>query len=266
MTIRTRCPAKVNLSLSVGQPDATGYHPVSTVLQAVSLFDELSVTQSDQDEIVCDWPDLPAENTLTKTLRLVRELLALPPVTVQLDKHIPHMAGLGGGSSDAGGLLRCLMRLPNLGLSRQFAHEVAVAVGADVPFFLTGGKALAEGYGERLTALPDGPDRWFVVAVPETHVSTAAAYRALDEVDREVLPAADWRNDFELVAPAECLDLKARMIELGAAGAVLSGSGSAVFGEYHAEPIAAAVADRLSDIGGTFVVRTLTREESLWTS
>lgn len=266
MTLRTRCPAKVNLSLAVGRKDSTGYHPIESTFQAVSLFDELTVTPAEVDLVSCSWYGLPTENTLTKTVRLVRELLDLPPLHVQLKKHIPDQSGLGGGSSDAAGLLRCLLKMPNLGLTRQFAHEVAVAVGADVPFFLVGGRAHASGYGEKLAPEPDGPTRWFVISRPDVDVPTAAAYGALDEMERPIGPAQEWENDFELVAPEECLKLKARFLELGAIGAVLSGSGSAVFAEFPVELIAEVAAGRLSDDAQVFVVRTLTREESLWTS
>jgi 4-diphosphocytidyl-2-C-methyl-D-erythritol kinase len=105
-----RCPAKVNTFLSVGPRDARGYHPLRTVFQAVGLFDEVSISTAPHDEIDCDWDGLPTENTLTKSLRLLRELAPIPPLHITLKKRIPSQAGLGGGSSDAAGVIRFARR------------------------------------------------------------------------------------------------------------------------------------------------------------
>lgn len=264
-----RCPAKVNPFLSVGPREPSGYHPVRTVLQAVGLFDELSVEVAERDEIVCDWSGLPAENTLTKTLRLVRELGDIPPLHLTLKKQIPSEAGLGGGSSDSGGLLRALRKMyPDL-VSERFAFEVAAAVGMDVPFFLIGGRARAIGYGERLEPLPDVEQQWLVIVKPDVSVSTAEAYALLDSKERE------WRefdgslyNDFERIAPCVCGELAERFQVLGAKGALLCGSGSAVFGVFDSKEAAHVALAPMADEGfdKSWAVPTLTREESLWMS
>lgn len=275
MKIETICPAKVNLFLAVGPPDVSGMHPLRTVFQAISLADRLVIEDSPtgQDELICNWPGMPENNTLTKTLRLLRELVPVPRLRMTLTKSIPAESGMGGGSSNAAGLLRCLQAI-NPGWIPDFvAHSVAAAVGADVPFFLTGGCARGEGYGEQITALPDGEPRWLVVIRPNEGVSTPAAYRALDAMDREwrAYPPDPWTalfNDFERVAPCMCGEIAERLQVHGAEGALLSGSGSAVFGWFSSEAEAAQALGALQNenLGDLWLARTLTREESLWTT
>jgi 4-diphosphocytidyl-2-C-methyl-D-erythritol kinase len=264
-----RCPAKVNTFLSVGPPDSRGYHPLRTVFQAVGLFDELSIERADYDEFTCDWPDLPTENTMTKALRLLRELAPIPPLRIELKKRIPSQAGLGGGSSDAAGVVRFAQRAYGEYVSEHFAREVAIAVGADVPFFLVGGRARGTGYGEALEPLADAPTQWFLIVKPDEAVSTAEAYRALDSAAREWREFSDEPyNDFERVAPCVCGEIAERLQVHGAISALLCGSGSAVYGAFTDERAASGAKERIGSEGfrDAWVVPTLTREESLWTS
>ncbi len=263
------CPAKVNTFLSVGPAEASGYHPIRTMFQAVGLFDELEVAPSASDEVVSDWPDLPGENTVTKALRLVRELVPVPPVRVSIKKRIPAQSGLGGGSSDAAGLIRVVQKMYPDYTTNQFAHEVAVAVGSDVPFFLVGGLARGTGYGEKLEPLPDQPRKWLLIVKPEESVSTAAAYSELDRAPREWREFSDeLYNDFERVAPCVCAEVAERLQVHGADGALLCGSGSAVFGVFDSEGRAQDAMANMAAEGfdTSWVAPTLTREESLWTS
>jgi 4-diphosphocytidyl-2-C-methyl-D-erythritol kinase len=263
------CPAKVNTFLAVGLREPNGYHPVRTVMQAVGLFDSMTIEVSDRDGLECSWEGLPAENTVTKALRLLRELADVPPLWITLQKRIPAQAGLGGGSSDAAGLIRAVRAMmPDL-VSERFAFEVAAAVGSDVPFFLVGGRARATGYGEKIEALPDVPKEWLLIVKPDASVSTAEAYALLDSHQYE------WRefseglyNDFERVAPCVCGDIAERLMVHGASGALLCGSGSAVFGVFGSEESAlgALVAMANEGFDQSWVAPTLTREESLWMS
>ncbi|MBS1709268.1 MAG: hypothetical protein JSS65_11200 [Armatimonadetes bacterium] len=264
----TRCPAKINTFLSVGPPDATGYHPLRTVFQAVSIYDELEVTPADKDVVEAVGMVLPTSNTVTKALALVRELVPVPPVHIRLVKNIPAESGLGGGSSDAAGLLRLLSRLVPGGLAPHFCHEVAVAVGADAPFFLVGGRAIGTGYGESLEPLPDLPPRELVVVKPPSGSSTVVAYKALDSKPRPwaELNAESYYNDFERVAGCDSLDAIERLLSLGAQVAQLTGSGSAVFGVFKDSIAANEAAAEIENQGTVFRCRTITREESLWTS
>ncbi|MCW5936877.1 MAG: 4-(cytidine 5'-diphospho)-2-C-methyl-D-erythritol kinase [Fimbriimonadaceae bacterium] len=271
MTVRTICPAKINTFLAVGRLDANGYHPLRTVFHAVSLADELVVEQADEDGFVCEDPGVPPENTVTRAWRLAREYVGFPPLSVTLTKRVPALSGLGGGSSDAAGLLRALEVFSKGALSRRETSEIALAVGADVPFFLMGGAARGEAYGQCLTPLPDGAPRHLVVAMPSIGSSTPEAFARLDALDYEwrSFPEDPWElyNDFERVVPAAALELTQRLRDLGAK-AGLTGSGSASFGVFSDEAAAAEAASRLEGEDGVraWACRTLTRKESLWTS
>lgn len=264
-----RCPAKVNLFLAVGEPDERGYHPVRTVYQAIGLYDELLIERSNEDEVSCDWAELPLENTMTKALRLLRELAPVPPLRLTLTKRIPTEAGLGGGSTDAAGVIRYAMKSFPEVVSDASAREIAFAVGADVPFFLVGGRAKATGYGEVLEPLPDPAQEWLVIVKPNEAVSTREAYAALDHAPREWLEfGTDLHNDFERVAPCICGDIAERLQVHGATRALLCGSGSAVFGVFSDQAAAERGRGRMASEGfdRNWVVPTLSREESLWTS
>jgi 4-diphosphocytidyl-2-C-methyl-D-erythritol kinase len=269
MTFTVPCPAKVNLFLTVGPPDRRGYHPLRTVFQAIDLCDTLTLSVSEgEPSVVFEGAEVPAENTVTKALRLLAEIAPLPPLRIEVTKRIPMESGLGGGSSDAAGLMRAAQHLLGAKLPKAELEGVALAVGADVPFFLVGGRAKAEGYGERLSPLPDTPREWLVVLRPEVGCPTGDMYRKLDEKERE------WRdfddrgflyNDFERVAPCECLDWIERLRIHGAQDAALSGSGSAVFGRFPDRTTAQIALDSLRGEGAphAWIARTLTRAESL---
>lgn len=265
--IKVICPAKINTFLSVGPPDRRNYHPIRTLFQAIDLWDTLWMSPATEAVIEIEGADLPTENTITKTLRLAGEIAAIPPLKLRLEKRIPMQSGLGGGSSNAAGVLRglCAMGLmkPN---SEMFS--VASVIGADVPFFLVGGKARGEGYGDQLTALPDEAPYWLVVAKPNAGMSTAQAYGNLDKTERIWLDFPDQdklHNDFESVAARECANLKEQLLSLGATDAGLSGSGSAVFGRFSSEQNAREAQSRLMATfsGQSWAVSTLTRSASL---
>jgi 4-diphosphocytidyl-2-C-methyl-D-erythritol kinase len=266
------CPAKLNLFLAVGPLAASGWHPVRTVMQTISIADELVIERSGgvRHEVLSDWPDLPEENTLTKTLRLAAEYIEIPPLRIQLTKRIPAQSGLGGGSSDAGGLLRALNRFLMRPLAPAEMQDIACAVGADVPFFLHWGSrhqgtAKAEGFGEQVTGLPSLPPLPIVVAKPSAHGPTAEMYQRLDEQSYPFRPFPDLLgaghgslsfepyNDFERVAPCECLELKERMQIAGASQAALTGSGSAVYGVFASEADAESAAIQLRSEGWPLV-------------
>jgi len=275
--MRVPCPAKVNLHLAVGARDTRGYHPLRTIFQAIDLCDELRIEPSPEAVLLCDDPQVPPENTVTKALRLASELVRLPPLRIELVKRIPAESGLGGGSSDAAGLLRALATMT--AIERDALLDVASAVGADVPFFLVGGRALGEGYGERLTPLEDKPIVWLVIVRPNVGVSTSEAYAKLDSQPERHLSESDpnsfpLMNDFERVMPCDCEEWEDRLLVHGATGALLCGSGSAVFGTFDSEARARSAAHLLTaewtrsygpppSLGPVWVTRTLTRSESL---
>ncbi|MFM9874382.1 MAG: 4-(cytidine 5'-diphospho)-2-C-methyl-D-erythritol kinase [Fimbriimonadaceae bacterium] len=274
MICSTICPAKINTFLAVDPPDHSGYHPIRSYFQAISLADTLSIqdSPSGKDEIICNWPNLPLDNTLTKTLRLARELVPIAPLKITLNKQIPSEAGLGGGSSNAAGLLRCLNFINSEFVTHQFAREIAFAVGADVPFFLNGGFAQAEGYGQILTPLPDQPKQHLVIVKPNEGMPTPEAYKKLDQAPRPFKDFPEnyqtYYNDFERVAPCICDDIEDRLLTHGATAAKLSGSGTAVFGIYPSQSATERAKLKLEaeNLGQVFLADTLTRNESLCTT
>jgi 4-diphosphocytidyl-2-C-methyl-D-erythritol kinase len=226
MTSLTRpAYAKINLTLDVGARRPDGYHDISSVMQTVSLHDTLTVTRTADApgvrlEVTGDeGAGIPAdESNLVHraAVRLQKVAAARGDIPgnrsglhILLHKRIPSQAGLGGGSSDAAATLLAVNDLLELALSHSRLTEIGAALGADVPFFLTGGTAWVEGLGERVTALPPLLPPWFLVVIkPHVGVSTAAAYAALDALPGRVPGTATdgWlrggqrmANDFESV-------------------------------------------------------------------
>jgi 4-diphosphocytidyl-2-C-methyl-D-erythritol kinase len=222
-------PAKINLVLEVGALRDDGFHEVSTILQALDLCDEVSLSlggtgvRLDVDGPFAAGTPSDGSNLCARAVAAFASAARqpLPGVVIRLTKHIPPAAGLGGGASDAATTLRLLQDLVRRPLSDDALVDVAAALGSDVPFFLAGGVAIAAGRGERLTPLPDLPEAAVVLFVPEgTGIATASktggAFAALDtkttpQVRGMALAIArrDWvepyrsddiYNAFELVA------------------------------------------------------------------
>ncbi len=255
--VHFRAFAKVNYALDVLGLRGDGYHEVRTVLQSVSLADEVEIEVGDEGFGLRVEPDgarlgPPEENTAYRAWRLLRELTGDElPVRVRLRKGIPAGAGLGGGSADAAAVLVGLNRLFGLGLGAEDLRELGARVGADVPFCVSGGTALGEGAGELLTPLPPPPEHHLVLTKPSASAATTRIYRAYDDegparganaVEAVVaalrsgsLPvlAAAVGNDLAPVTARivpEVAALERKLLENGALGASMSGSGTAVYG------------------------------------
>ena len=227
--------AKVNTFLAVGQPDATGYHPIRSVFQEISLADRIEIEVADVDQVSFTDSTIPASNTVTKALTALRAVGDIPPLAIHIEKVIPSEAGLGGGSSNAAAVIRWAKDSFAPDLPESELNRIAAKVGADVPFFLLGGRAKAEGYGEILSPIPPAAPYYYLILKPDVGCSTAEMYRKLDALDyewRDFPEGDELYNDFERVAPCECLDWIEQMQMLGAVDAGLSGSGSAVFGRF----------------------------------
>jgi len=186
-----RCPAKINLGLAVLGRRDDGYHDVETILAAISLGDNLTVHRSDRLSLtVHGRPGIPTDrrNLVWRTAEAFAAATGTPPAArIEISKHIPPGSGLGGGSSDAAGTLVALNRLHGDPLDRDRLNGLAAGLGADVPFFLEGGIALAEGRGERLTKLAHKKIP-IVLAFPKAAVSTLWAYKQLSAEDFGSLP------------------------------------------------------------------------------
>jgi 4-diphosphocytidyl-2-C-methyl-D-erythritol kinase len=177
--------AKINLSLEVLGRRSDGYHELVSVMQAVSLHDELTASTYDDLHLDCDQPDLAGDgNLVLRAARLLRDRYEVQMgARLALRKTIPVAAGLGGGSSDAATALVALAALWDLRLSDDELRLRAAELGSDVPFFLVGATALVEGRGERVTPLPDPPTTWYVLAKPASGLSTAEVFGAVRSSD-----------------------------------------------------------------------------------
>jgi len=254
--IRLRAFAKVNYALDVLGLREDGYHEVRTVMQSVSLADEVEIGVAGRGFDLRVEPEgtvvgPPEENTAYRAWKLLCGLAGAElPARVTLRKGIPAGAGLGGGSADAAAVLVGLNGLFGLGLRVGELREVGVRIGADVPFCVSGGTALGEGVGELLIPLPPPPAHRLVVAKPSAGADTGRIYRAYDagpgqsahSVEAVVaalgsgsLPALAGAvgNDLAPVTAGlvpEVAELRRGLVEAGALGASMSGSGTAVYG------------------------------------
>ena len=189
-------PAKVNLSLEVRSPEADGMHPLRSLVQAIEWCDLLEMEEGDEDHLQIDGADLPddGDNLVWKAISALRQKIGQdrPRLDVKLTKVLPVAAGLGGGSSDAAAAMLALAALRKLPVD--MVAEVAPTVGADVPFFLVGGTAWIEGYGERITEARIDTDSWaLAIAVPDFDLRTADVYQAWDRLEEPIGPALDGR-------------------------------------------------------------------------
>jgi len=286
--ITLHAPAKVNFHLTVLGKRPDGYHELVMLMQALEFGDTVVLKRAEAGvEVTSDSPDVPlgADNIVHKAVTaLLTGAGAGGGVKAHIIKRTPMAAGLGGGSSDAAAALRGTNILYGLGLSDARLREVGVRLGADVPFFLSWPSALAEGIGDILTEAPAPSGVWVTLVNPGFPVPTGWVYSNLNlgltnTADSIKLPhlqglasgegygpmrvASVLKNDLEPVTIGrhpEIGDIKARLIELGAAGALMSGSGPTVFGVFDDGEKAAAAARALARPGWfTTATKTLSR-------
>jgi 4-diphosphocytidyl-2-C-methyl-D-erythritol kinase len=284
--VKIRAPAKINLRLKVIGKRVDGYHLLDTIMVPVSLYDELEIrrlraqreARNEFIEVTCDDPAVPAgkDNLAYRAAHLIMQKVRAPrPVHIRIRKRIPIGAGLGGGSTDAAATLVGLNRLFALGLADTELEEMALRLGADVPFFVRARPARARGVGERLSRLDGLPRLWSVIVYPGFHVSTAWVYRNLASkltkpiVNTSIatsLKSFDQlltllENDLESVTLRrypEISVLKQKLLREGAPGVLMSGSGSSVFGIFAAREAALRAFERLRQKGArAFLVRVL---------
>ncbi len=258
--ISVKALAKINLGLDVVRRREDGYHEVRMIMQTIHLFDRLEISKNTSGQITMETnlAFLPTnENNLVyKAAKLLTDEFGIKDgVHVWLHKHIPVAAGMAGGSTDAAAVLYGMNRIFDLGLSKEELMERGVKIGADVPYCVMRGTALAEGIGEKLTKLPPMVKCPVLIAKPQINVSTKFVYENLKldadtehpDIDRLVADireknltkiAADMGNVLETVTiPAYPViaDIKENMLQNGAANAMMSGSGPTVFGLFEKE-------------------------------
>ena len=283
--------AKVNLGLDVTGKREDGYHELRMIMQTVNLFDriKLTATRTPGIRIQTNLRYLPVNETnlaYRAADLLAREFSIKEGIFIDLYKHIPVAAGLAGGSSDAAAVLRGMNTMFSLGLTQEELMERGVRLGADVPYCIAGGTALAEGIGEKLTRLKPPPACHVLLAKPDIHVSTKYVYTHLDLASVREHPPIDRQlaalEEGDLESLAACMgnvletvtvrafpvieEIRAAMLDGGALGAMMSGSGPTVFGLFENEADAQKIADCLREKGSARQIYLTTwaeAEESL---
>lgn len=271
--ISVKAFAKINLYLDITGRRGDGYHLLETIMQTISLCDDISISLRNNGEIVlysdnnfsADIP-LDERNIAYKAAKRFYENVPelFTGAVIHLAKNIPSQAGLGGGSADAAAVLRGLYELHGKPFDEQLLYDIALSLGADVPFCLLGGAAICHGIGEKMTPIPSMDEELSIlIAKGGCGISTAAAFREIDRVGfakeraDEILKLyhkGDYSslcfNRFEQVtALDEIRSLKEKMIDFGAEAACMSGSGSAVFGIFKSADNAERLSAKLKESG-----------------
>lgn len=268
---RIKAYAKINLGLDVVRRLENGYHEVKMVMQTVGIYDVLDFKRIQNGIVITtDSGELPTneDNLVYKAAKLMMEQYHISEgVEIHLEKNIPIAAGMAGGSTDAAATLKGMNRLFDLGCTLKDLMELGVKIGADVPYCVMGGTALAEGIGEKLTPLAPAPDCYVLVAKPDINVSTKYVYEHLDA--QEIIKHPDIDGMVEAIAEESLqgiLDrmenvletvtvsaypviqtIKDRMKELGAINSLMSGSGPTVFGIFVEKDMARRAYDKLEE-------------------
>lgn len=270
MKLTELAPAKLNLTLEVGEKRSDGYHEVQSVMSCAALYDEVTLESGTSGGIymTCDCPGLPLDDTnlCLRAAKLFFKKTGIPcdGLHIDLTKRIPMQSGLGGGSADAAAVLRGLRKLYCPEMMIKDLERMAAELGSDVPFCVRSVTALVRGRGEQLLKLPKLPLCWFVICKPEFSFSTAEMYAKLDEKELVssidtlgLIKALEYQdmqeisdrlgNCFEgvLEESSEIFAIKNRLLALGARNACMSGSGSAVYGLFTQEDEAKAAAAEL---------------------
>ena len=270
--MRLRALAKINLGLDVIRKREDGYHEVRMIMQTINMYDQLEIDIKEEPgiSITTNLPFIPTnENNLVyKAAKLLMDEFHIEKgITVELQKFIPVAAGMAGGSSDAAATMIGMNRLFGLGLTVRQLMERSVSIGADIPYCLLRGTALAEGIGEKLRPLPPCPNCYVLIGKPSISVSTKFVYEKLDagnieehpDIDR-ILEGLQWHNLNKIsenmgnvlesvTIPAYPIieEIKNHMKEHGAVNAMMSGSGPTVFGLFDDKMVAERACEALRE-------------------
>ena len=272
--MRLQAFAKINLGLDVLGKREDGYHEVRMIMQTIRMYDQLDMRKSVEPGIhlTTNKKYIPVDenNLVWRAAKLMMDTCGIMEgVSIHLHKVIPVAAGMAGGSSDAAATLVGMNRLFHCGLSKEKLMELGVQIGADVPYCVLRGTALAEGIGEKLTVLPPMPDCWILIGKPGISVSTKYVYTTLDLNTDTVHPDIDGMKkaledgnlygitermgnvlqDVTIPAYPEVERIKEQMKALGAVNAMMSGSGRTVFGIFDNEEKAQKACQKLRESG-----------------
>lgn len=273
MSYTIKAPAKINIGLDVIRRLPSGYHELKMIMQTIDLFDilEVEVTDGDDNELICSDSSLPSDdnNLVMKVIRLMQKNYCIEKfLRVKLTKNIPVAAGMAGGSTDAAAMFLAINDIFELNISKKELMEMAVELGADIPYCIMQGTALSEGIGEVLTKLPDFDGVTVLIAKPPIEVSTGFVYGNLkltgdvQHPDIDAVMAAMHDRDYDAMAghigniletvtiPAYPVieEIKQCMKVNGAFISLMSGSGPTVFGLFEDEETAAAAKKACEDM------------------
>lgn len=256
-SIWINAPAKINIGLDVLRRREDGYHEVKMIMQSIRLFDRLTLERTDEPGIHLStnlrYLPINEDNLVYRSARMLMEEFELPGgLNINLEKRIPVAAGMAGGSTDAASCMLAINDLYELGLNKRSLMKRGVKLGADIPYCILKGTALSEGIGEKLSTIPAMPDCSILIAKPGIHVSTRSVYAdlILDEntvhPDIDQMIAAMKKRDLKelcdcmgnvletvtIPAHPQIAAIKECMVENGALGSLMSGSGPTVFGVF----------------------------------
>ncbi len=277
--MKVRAYGKLNLTLDVLGRRPDGYHLLDTVMQSISVWDELDIQTSRQPgvHLQCNKDRLPTDskNTVYRAAKFFLEDCGLADqgVYIFIKKYIPSRSGMGGGSADAAAALRGLNEMFKTGLTTEQLMAIGARVGADVPFCVMGGAARCTGVGANVEPVAPLPDCWLVVCKPPVGMSTPRAYSILDQYPLsstqatprmlEALEAGNLKrvakclgNRFdETIRLAPVRALKRAMVDAGALGSMMTGSGSSVYGIFVSEDQAREALETIDGMGRTFIAQ-----------
>lgn len=277
--MKVRAYGKLNLTLDVLGRRPDGYHLLDTVMQSISVWDELDIQTSRQPgvHLQCNKDRLPTDskNTVYRAAKFFLEDCGLADqgVYIFIKKYIPSRSGMGGGSADAAAALRGLNEMFKTGLTTEQLMAIGARVGADVPFCVMGGAARCTGVGANVEPVAPLPDCWLVVCKPPAGMSTPRAYSILDQYPLsstqatprmlEALEAGNLKrvakclgNRFdETIRLAPVRALKRAMVDAGALGSMMTGSGSSVYGIFVSEDQAREALEAIDSMGRTFLAQ-----------
>lgn len=270
-SINLKSYAKLNLYLEITGKREDGYHLLKSVMQSISLHDTLKFELTDGNgiEIICTKDGVPKDekNLIWKAIEAFYDKTGCEKskIVCTLEKNIPSMAGMAGGSSNAAAALIAMNELYYRPLSNFDLCELGAKIGADVPFCINGGTVLCEGVGDKLTVVNHIPNCYFLVVKPDVSVSTPEAYKKFDDMQIKDKPNFSCfaqgieYNDVELISSSiynsleiacdlkEVNEIKSKMCELGALNSMMTGSGSAVFGIFESKALAEKAAKSFED-------------------
>ncbi len=272
-SISLNCNAKINLSLDAIAKRKDGYHDLELIFLEIPIYDTITVSLRDDGKIClsCDDESLPCDERNIAHSAATKFFHAIGinhGADIVINKRIPHGAGLAGGSADAAGVLKALNSLTGCPLNTDELLKIGTGIGADVPFCILGGCALAKGIGEILTPLPMPPKLYYVIAKPKESISTAFVFKNLNLSNRPdslCVPAVAEgirRGDIDMIAKnygniLESVtamkvpiinDIKKSFIESGATISLMSGSGTSVFGAFETEAAANVAAEKVTSL------------------